>query len=72
MCWANARVETYEIMVVLNAAWDKSFSRVSYNKEAIATRGWGPLTQNLLENSEILATATDEDLLMQNQQESAT
>ena len=72
MCWANARVETYEIMVVLNAAWDKSFSRVSYNKEAIAARGWGPLTQNLLDNSEILATATDEDLLLQHQQDTAT
>ncbi len=72
MCWANARVETYEIMVVPNTAWDKSFSRVSYNKEAIAARGWGPLTGNLLENSEILATATDKDLLLQHQQDTAT
>jgi hypothetical protein len=35
MCWANARVEAYEIMIVLNKAWEKSFARVSYNKEAI-------------------------------------
>jgi hypothetical protein len=35
MCWANARVEAYEIMIVLNKAREKSFARVSYNKEAI-------------------------------------
>jgi hypothetical protein len=71
MCLVNARVETYKITVVLNTAWDKSFSRASYNKEAIAVREWGPLTQNLMENYELLATATDKDLLIQHQQESA-
>lgn len=71
MCWSNARVETYE-MLVLNAAWEKSFARVSYNKDAIAARGWGPLTRNLLDNSEILATATEEDLSYMQQGEVGT
>jgi hypothetical protein len=51
-------------MVVVNATWEKTFSRVSYNKKAIAARGWGPLIRKLLKNSEILATATGKDLLI--------
>ena len=43
-------------MIVVNAAWNKSFARVDYNKQAIAARGWNPLTRNLLDHPEILAT----------------
>jgi hypothetical protein len=56
----NARIETYEIVIVVNAAWQKSFARVDYNREAIAARGWGPLTRNLLDHPEILATKEPE------------
>jgi hypothetical protein len=55
-CWENARVETYEIVVVVNAAWEKSFARVEQNKKAIAARGWHPLTRNLLDHPEIAET----------------
>ena len=55
-CWANARVETYEIIVIVNAAWAKSFARVDRNKKAIASRGWNPLTRNLLDHPEIAET----------------
>jgi len=40
----------------VNLAWQKSFARVAYNKEAFAARGWGPLRRNLLDHPEILAT----------------
>jgi hypothetical protein len=55
-CLPNARIETYEVVIVVNAAWKKSFARVDYNREAIAARGWNPLTRNLLDHPEILAT----------------
>jgi hypothetical protein len=55
-CWANARVETYKIVVVVNAAWVKSFAWVECNKKAIAVRGWNPLTRNLLDHPEIAET----------------
>jgi len=54
-CLPNPRIETYDIVIVVNAAWQKSFPRVAYNKEAIAARGWNPLTRNLLDHPEILA-----------------
>jgi hypothetical protein len=56
-CFSHARIETYEIIIVLNAAWEKSFGRTQFNKEAIAARGWYPLTRNLLDHPEIIATA---------------
>jgi hypothetical protein len=56
MGFQYARMETYEIVSVVNAAWNSSFARSSYNKDAIAARGWGPLTRNLLDNDEIAAT----------------
>ena len=55
-CLPNPRVETYEIVIIVNLAWQRSFARVAYNKDAIAARGWGPLTRNLLDHPEILAT----------------
>jgi hypothetical protein len=59
-CFQNARVETYEIVIIVNNAWQRSFARVDYNKKAIAVRGWFPLTRNLLDHPEIAATAEDE------------
>jgi hypothetical protein len=55
-CFQNARIETYEIVIVVNEAWKQSFSRIEYNKKAIAVRGWFPLTRNLLDHPEIAAS----------------
>jgi len=76
-CWGNARVETYEIVVVVNAAWEKSFARVEQNKKAIAARGWHPLTRNLLDHPEIAETKendqeTQENAHQEDSQESST
>jgi len=45
----------------VNAAWEKSFARVQCNKKAIATRGWNPLTRNLLDHPEIAETKDQEE-----------
>jgi hypothetical protein len=69
-CMKNARIETYEIVIVVNAAWNKSFARISFNKQAIAARGWYPLTRNLLDHPEI--AATQEQSTEMNQTDSST
>jgi hypothetical protein len=61
MCFTNARVEPYEVVIIVNEAWKKSFGRSTFNKEAIAARGWYPLTRNLLDHPEIAATAENID-----------
>ncbi len=55
-CFKNPRIETYEIVMIMSEAWQKSFGRVPFNKDAIAARGWYPLTRNLLDHPEIAAT----------------
>ena len=55
-CLYNPRIETYEITLFVQSAWDNSFARVEYNHKAIAARGWCPLTRNLLDHPEILAS----------------
>jgi hypothetical protein len=55
-----AKVETYEIINIVNAAWEKSFARIQYKKRAIAARGWNPLTRNLLDHLEIAASKENE------------
>jgi hypothetical protein len=52
----NPRIDTYKIMLIVQAAWDKSFARKDYNRQAIAARGWYPLTRNLLDHPEIAST----------------
>ncbi len=56
-CFNKARIETYKIVIILNSAWEKSFTHTEFNMEVIAARGWGPLTRNLLDHPEIIATA---------------
>ena len=68
-CLPNPRVETYEIVIIVNLAWQKSFARVVYNKDAIAARGWGPLTRNLLDHPEILATKEADQVPQQLQEQ---
>jgi hypothetical protein len=38
-CFQNARIETNEIVIIVNKAWKRSVARVEYNKKAIAARG---------------------------------
>ena len=38
----NPIIEPYEIVLIVNYAWERSFSRVATNKKAIAKRGWHP------------------------------
>ena len=59
-CFKNPRVEPYEIVMIVHEAWKKSFGRVEFNREAIAARGWYPLTRNLLDHPEIAATKEKE------------
>jgi hypothetical protein len=56
VCFKNARIETYDIVNVVNEAWKRSFARVDYNKKVIAVRNWFPLTRNLLDHPEIVAS----------------
>jgi hypothetical protein len=59
-CFKNPRIETYEIVMIVNETWKKSFARVEFNKDAIAARGWYPLTRNLLDHPESSATKENE------------
>jgi hypothetical protein len=34
-CFQNARIKTYEIVIIINEAWKHCFSRVEYSKKAI-------------------------------------
>ena len=54
-CFQNARIKTYEIVIIVNKAWKHSFSRVEYNKKAFAVGGLCPLTRNLLDHPEVAA-----------------
>ena len=51
----------YEVAVVVNAAWEKSFAWVECNKKAIAVRGWNPLTCKLLDHPKIVETKDQEE-----------
>ncbi len=41
-------LEAYDIIPLINVAWEKSFARVNTNKKAIADRGWFPPTMKVL------------------------
>ena len=50
-----------DIIIIVNAAWNKSFADIKGNKEAIVQRGWFPLNRNLLLLPELRKTMTSED-----------
>jgi hypothetical protein len=50
-----------DIIIIINAAWNKSFADIKGNKEAIIQRGWFPLNRNLLLLPELRQTMTQED-----------
>jgi len=45
-------VELHDIVGVMHRAFHKSFGNVQTNKQAIADRGWNPLTYALLDHEE--------------------
>ena len=50
-----------DIIIIVNAAWNKSFADTKGNKEAIVQRGWFPLNRNLLLLPELRKTMTSAD-----------
>jgi hypothetical protein len=52
----DCRFKYKQNFIILNSALEKSFAQTDF-KEAIAARGWSPLTQNLLDYPDIIATA---------------
>ena len=51
-------IEPFEIIILVNYAWELSFGRCIKNKKAICERGWGPLNRTLLLHETIRATMT--------------
>ena len=54
-------IEPHEIIDIVSVAWEKSFSRVETNKNAISERGWFPFNRNLMTYPCLRATMTDEE-----------
>ena len=54
-------IEPYEIIPLVNHAWAQSFARPISNRKAIAERGWNPLNRNLLLNTTLRATMTNDE-----------
>mmetsp|Transcript_8799 Transcript_8799/g.12803 ORF Transcript_8799/g.12803 Transcript_8799/m.12803 type:complete len:342 (+) Transcript_8799:694-1719(+) len=50
------RVERHDIVGIVHRAWLKSFANIETNKQAVADRGWNPLTRNLLDHPELKNT----------------
>jgi hypothetical protein len=46
-------IEKTDIVSLVSCAWNQSFARVASNQKAVAERGWGPLSYNLLLHPEI-------------------
>ena len=62
----RAELQTYDIILLVNKAWDKSFARTMKNKLAISDRGWKPLNRNIFSFSEISATMTTQEIEVEN------
>jgi hypothetical protein len=46
----TARLNTTDIIPLLNIAWGKSFANIESNKRAVASRGWYPPTKKILQD----------------------
>lgn len=55
------KLQSTDLIPLINKAWSQSFARISKNKKAILDRGWNPLNKALLTLPEIRATMTDEE-----------
>ena len=54
----NPTIEPYEIIGIVNYAWERSFANVQTNKKAICERGWFPYNRNLMTYQCLRATMT--------------
>ncbi|KAI2493466.1 hypothetical protein MHU86_21084 [Fragilaria crotonensis] len=52
-------IEKEDVIHLVHRAWNDSFARIKQNQNAIAERGWTPLTYNCLLHPEILQTRTN-------------
>ena len=52
----DLKLETYNIIPLLNHCSEQSFAKVEGNKKAISERGWNPLDYRLLVDPDILRT----------------
>ena len=68
----QAELQTYDIIPLVNKAWDKSFARAMKNKAEISDRGWNPLNCNILTFPEIRATMTTQEIDEENISTSVT
>ena len=57
----SLNIKRSDIVPIVNSAWSKSFANVDNNVKAIRDRGWGPLTRNLLQHPEILASKRESE-----------
>ena len=57
----NPAIQPYEIMNIVNIAWEESFAKVGSNKNAISERGWLPYNRNLMTYPCLRATMTTEE-----------
>lgn len=56
---AEFAIEKEDVIHLVHRAWNDSFARIKQNQNAIAERGWTPLTYNCLLHPEILQTRTN-------------
>ena len=54
-------LEKYNLIPLINFAWQQSFAKVNNNKQAIVQRGWNPLNRALLAHPFILCTKDSND-----------
>jgi hypothetical protein len=52
----------YDIVPIVNYAWQGSFDNIQNNKKAILNRGWWPLNRILLLHSDLHKSMTVQDL----------
>ena len=57
----SLNIKRSDIIPIVNSARSKSFANVDNNVKAIRDRGWGPLTRNLLQHPEILASKKESE-----------
>ena len=64
-------IENYDIIPLVNRAWDKSFARKDTNMKAIRMSGWNPCNMALLTNEEILKKGKTADISLDGSSSSA-
>ena len=52
----SIEIERYNVISIVNYAWERSFKREETNKRAIAERGWNPLNCALLLYKKVIKT----------------